>query len=272
MEHATKSLILLKLGGSILTDDDQIQVVRSDILASVFESLGILAKTYQFIIVHGAGSFGHYHAKKYHLISGFKEKQPFHGVLETQASMLTLNQYVLDTASKVGLFPVSFPPRSLCTTTNGRINSFNVEPFRYALDTGFTPITFGDVVFDKQSGVTILSGDQITPYLAQYLPVTQIIMLTDVDGVYDRNPKTHPGEARLLPELNLHDTALLQRISAQVESGKTRVTGEMEKKLMELKPAVLKGVDTWIMSGLNPQNLVQRLQNNKAIGTRIILS
>ncbi|MHA2365294.1 MAG: isopentenyl phosphate kinase [Candidatus Hodarchaeales archaeon] len=269
MTPQSRPIILVKLGGSILTKDSQFQVIRTDLLNTLIMTLGQLTHDFQFLIVHGAGSFGHYHANAFQLSKGYQHYRQLHGVYQTHSSMLQLNQFLMDSANNFGLFPLSFPPISLCTTENGRISSFAINPIKLALKQGFTPILFGDVVLDLQQGFAILSGDQITPYLAKHLDLNQIIMLTDVEGVYDDNPNLNPN-AQFLKEVNLNNTELLRKISARAASGKTRVTGEMEKKLIELQPAVEKGVSTWIMSGLEPTNLIKHLKNKESVGTEII--
>lgn len=237
-------------------------------------TLGSLTNKYRFLVVHGAGSFGHFPAKAYQLKDGRLRERQKVGVVRTHHSMLQLTQLLQQSAFEVGgLYPVGFPPIALCTTgteggEDGRVKTFAVEPLRAAVNHGFTPFVFGDVVFDHDSKVTILSGDQITPLVAQELGASQIIMLTDVDGVYDDNPTKNP-DAQLLSELNLADEALLKELSERASSGKTRVTGEMEKKLLELQTVVSSGVEAWVMSGLDPSNLAGRLGKGLHVGTRL---
>ena len=168
------------------------------------------------------------------------------------------------------LKPISFNPLTLCRTTNGEIKEFFLNSIQDALKLGFIPILFGDVVFDDTLGITILSGDKIVPYLALELKAEKIIMLTDVEGVYDDNPKKNQN-AKLLREINLKDKELLTKISANASSGKTRVTGEMEKKLLELEEVVKKGVETWIISGLQQQALYLKLATQEQNGTKIVV-
>ena len=265
-----KKIILLKFGGSIITNDDQFESFKKETVINLMKQISKLSDDFQFIIVHGAGSFGHYHAKKYNLKQGFKEKGQLLGLVETHQSMLKLNSFLLDTIQEIGgIYPVSFSPINIVKTRDGSIISFDLENIKETLDLGLTPILFGDVVFDESLRFTILSGDKIVPYLAEKLTPIKIIMLTDVTGVYDDNPKKKP-EAKLLAEINLNDTALLQKISANASSGKTRVTGEMEKKLLELKEVVKEGIETWIISGLEDQSLYNKLAHSDNKGTKLV--
>lgn len=265
-----KPLIILKFGGSILTDDSKFETFNEPITANLIQQIALLSSTYSFIIVHGAGSFGHYHAKEYNLKYGLKEERQLEGIVKTHNSMLKLNTLFLKEFEKYQqLHPVSFSPMTLCRTVEGEINKFDIVNIEKALKTGLLPILFGDVVFDDALGITILSGDKIVPYLALQFKPRKIIMLTDVEGVYDDNPKKNP-QAKFIQELNLQNIDLLRKISENASSGKTRVTGEMEKKLLELKPVVEDSIETWIISGLIENNLVHKLQAENKIGTKIV--
>ena len=140
-----------------------------------------------------------------------------------------------------------------------------------ALSQGFIPVIFGDVVFDESIQFTILSGDQIVPYLADQLNASKIVMLTDVDGVYSKNPKFDPS-AHLISEINVLDEDLLKQIfSTENNGGKIRVTGEMSKKLVELIPILRKGIETYVISGLKSEFLRSHLEGKKSyLGTKLL--
>ncbi len=265
-----KPLIILKFGGSILTVDAQFETFNEQVASKLLSEISKLSNQYSFILVHGAGSFGHYHAKAYDLKNGFKNEDQLTGIVKTHNSMLKLNSLLLTLFdSYESLRPVSFSPLNMCKTTDGEITEFSISNITKALELGLLPVLFGDVVFDENLGITILSGDKIVPYLASQMKPDKIIMLTDVDGVYDDNPKKNT-EAKLLTEINLNDNALLKKISANASSGKTRVTGEMEKKLLELQEVVQAGIETWIISGLEEGNLYNKLATNDQKGTKIV--
>ena len=266
----SKKLILLKFGGSIITHDDQFESYKQETVIDLVKQIDQLTNEYQFIIVHGAGSFGHYHAKKHNLKNGFKTEEQLQGVVDTHESMLKLDTLLLETIREFSsIRPLSFSPINLVKTTNGEMVTFDLETIKKALSLGFTPIAFGDVVFDTELGFTILSGDKIVPYIAEQLKPEKILMFTDVNGVYDDNPKKNP-DAKLLSEINLNNTELLQKISVNASSGKTRVTGEMEKKLLELENVVKAGVETWILSGLEKNSLYNKIATNDSRGTKVV--
>ena len=246
---------------------------RTDILTNIVLTMAEFLDKYRFIVVHGAGSFAHPYAKAFHLKNGYKSPHQIFGVTQTHESMLDLNSIILEVGQQFQVPFLSFPPLTSCVASNGRIKTWDLEPLRRALDLGFIPITFGDVVFDVEQSFCILSGDQIVPYIAGQFPISKILMLTDVDGVFSKNPKTNP-EARKLDILNLNDKKLLKEIfgTAAAET-KVRVTGEMEKKLEELIPSLKSGVETWVGNGMDTNLLRAHLEpQSPDLGTKIVFS
>jgi isopentenyl phosphate kinase len=186
--------------------------------------------------------------------------------------MLELNTLLLSIGNSIGLNLLSFPPISSVTTNKGRINHWDIRTIQKALEQNFIPVTFGDVVFDDHQQFSILSGDQIVPYLASRLQVRKILMLTDVDGVYSKNPKLD-STAHLLNEIDVNDQELMSQIFTTEDnsSGKIRVTGEMGKKLDELVPILEKGIETYILSGLETKYLRSHLERKKSfLGTKLM--
>ena len=57
-------LTILKIGGSVITDKSKILKPNISSMKNISK---ILKKFDRVILVHGAGSFGHYYARKYKL-------------------------------------------------------------------------------------------------------------------------------------------------------------------------------------------------------------
>ena len=67
-------LILLKLGGSLLTDKDKPNSIRKDVVKSAIQQ--IINADEKIILIHGGGSFGHPLAKKYNISEGINSNIP----------------------------------------------------------------------------------------------------------------------------------------------------------------------------------------------------
>jgi glutamate 5-kinase len=111
--------------------------------------------------------------------------------------------------------------------------SFGVVPIVNENDTvSFTEIRFGD-------------NDIISAHLANMLDADLLVILTDTDGLYDRNPKTHP-DARVLRTVEKVTECELEGARGK---GSAFSSGGMESKLKAADIATRSGVGVIIAKG-----------------------
>ena len=108
-------------------------------------------------------------------------------------------------------------------------------------------------------------NDSLSSLIAEMLQAQKLILLTDVDGLYDQDPKSHPS-ARIIHELKTISATQLKAVSSQTTS--TLGTGGMYSKLLAAQRASRAGIETHLLRGDHPQNLMQILEG-KSIGTRV---
>lgn len=271
-------MIILKLGGSVLTKkDSNYAEVNHENLNRIANEINnfFLAKdsnhsfSDELIIVHGAGSFGHPPAQKYQIGNPFKiEEYPEKriGFSKTQNCVKRLNTIICECLIDKKLPCVSIQPSSFITTMNKRINTFNLELIANYLDEGFIPVIYGDVVLDSDLKVAVLSGDQIVQYLAKNLTSyesSKIILGTDVDGVFTKNPKKY-DDANLITELSsLKDIELLDSTT------NIDVTGGMIGKIKELLELAELGIESKIINA-NKKGLIANALLNKNVKGSLI--
>ncbi|CAO1944841.1 unnamed protein product [Urochloa humidicola] len=154
-----------------------------------------------FIIVHGAGSFGHFQASRSGVHKGGLHSTLVKaGFVATRISVTSLNQEIVRALAREGIPSVGMSPFACGWSTKQRkLASANSSQIIKSLDAGFVPVLHGDAVLDELLDCTILSGDVIIRHLAQLLSPKYVVFLTDVHGVYDR-PPTDPN-AVLLKEI-----------------------------------------------------------------------
>ena len=201
-------MILIKLGGSLITDKSQPQTFLPDImdrLAEEIKQFTIEHPLEPLIIGHGSGSFGHIEAKKYKTNQGFVNDDSKLGFCRVHAVAAELNQLIIKTLLKHDLpvFPIqpsaiiNTSVRSSPTTQNslGGISTFHTPIIRQLLNQKLIPILYGDAVLDHTQGCAIASTETILNYLAIQLKsidpetgnqnpqILKIIQATNVDGV-----------------------------------------------------------------------------------------
>lgn len=262
-------MIILKLGGSVITrknaseptlDTENLTRICREISESSYEKL---------IVVHGAGSYGHLYAKEYEIGAEINSKKELErkkqGFSKTQNSVKDLNAMVCEHLQKQGIATVSIQPSSFIKTENKRIIKADLDLIKQYLELGFVPVIYGDVVLDANEKIkmAVVSGDQLIKYLAENLKPELVVLGSDVDGVYNQDPKDNP-DAELIKVVRSRQDLL------SLDSTKTvDVTGGMGGKIDELLEIAKNGIESEIINANTNNNIKRALNGEKEIGTLI---
>lgn len=184
---ACESLTILKLGGSVITDKRAADgVVRVNEIQRIAKEIsGFKGK---LIIVHGAGSFGHPQAKKFSLNEEFNAT----GSIITHLSVKKLCGMVVNILNENGICAVGVHPMCCMLADNGRIKTMFLDQINCMLEKGIVPVLHGDVVMDCSLGSSVVSGDQIVPYLAKMMKASLLGIGSATEGVLDDRGLTIP--------------------------------------------------------------------------------
>ncbi len=257
--------IILKIGGSVITDKNEDLKPRTDAIDRIATEIQ-KANTQKLLIVHGGGSFGHPRAQQYQIKDGLRDDSQKIGFAETHHLMTVLNGLLMDALIWHTVPAVSVTPSSAIITNRGRIQSFGETPIEKLLEMSLTPVMYGDAVLDSKIGFSILSGDQLVAALATRFDAERIIMGVDVDGLHDADPKIEKT-SRLLEHLTLEE---LKRLQGKLgKSTACDVTGGMFGKITELIPAVEQKIPVAIINATQPNNIYMALKGEKVRGTTI---
>ncbi|TGC11446.1 isopentenyl phosphate kinase [Methanolobus halotolerans] len=215
-----QGITVLKIGGSVITDKGKNEG------AARYEEIERIAREISefdtgLVIVHGAGSFGHPQAKRYELNGKFDPR----GSIITHLSVKDLNKLVVSYLNDAGVNAIGIHPMNCVVSDDARIKSMFLAHIQEMIDRGFVPVLHGDVVMDERLGTSVLSGDQIVPYLAFKLKAERIGIGSAAEGVLDGSGKTI---GRITPD---NFDQIKQFISG---SANTDVTGGMLGKVLEL--------------------------------------
>jgi len=255
-------LTILKLGGSILTrkyQGGEFDPITADRLAKeIRQALGRFPQ--RLVLIHGAGGKVHQLAHDFDLQTGAKTPTQINGSLKTHHAVRELTQQLLPILANHNLPIAPLPTNSIFIIKNGQAAIPGIELIERALELGLIPLLSGDMVFDDQTNFSILSGDLVATMLAQKLNAHKIIFASDVDGLYDRDPKTNP-EAKLI------DRARLDSIDTTVGNTSTiDTTNQMLGKITALMKDGNK-IPVQILNGLVAGRLEQALTNQPIICT-----
>lgn len=101
--------------------------------------------------------------------------------------------------------------------------------------------------------LTFGDNDMLSALVSGLIHADLLIILTDVDGLYNKNPGQYPDAARIDFLSDIPDK-LLKQISA--EAGSKVGTGGMKSKLRAAKTALSLGVRAFIGKGAGPDKLI----------------
>ncbi|MEW6404183.1 MAG: isopentenyl phosphate kinase [Chloroflexota bacterium] len=271
----TNEIVLLKLGGSLITDKDKPYTPRLEKLTELaLEIKTVLDSTPGLLLIlgHGSGSFGHVAAKKYGTRDGIRPSPPaplpegergyWKGFAEVRFQAAELNRYVMDALITSGVSAISFPPSSSMISNNRKVIHHNSLAIRRALEARLLPVVYGDVAFDETLGGTILSTEDVFAFLVEQFSPTRILLAGIEAGVWD----DFPGRTRLVKQIQLSD---YEKMRAGIGgSASTDVTGGMKAKVEEMFQLIQKneGLTAQIFSAEEGGFLTRALQGEN-VGT-----
>ncbi|XP_015162793.1 glutamate 5-kinase isoform X2 [Solanum tuberosum] len=214
-----------------------------------------VADSESFIVVHGAGSFGHFQASKSGVHKGGLSRPLVKaGFVATRISVTSLNLEIVRSLAREGIPSIGMSPFSCGWSTCQRnMTEADISMVIKAIDAGFIPVLHGDAVLDTLQECTILSGDMIIRHLAAELKPEFVVFLTDVLGVYDR-PPVEPG-AVLIREIAVREDGSWSVVKPKLEDTSKPVeftvaahdtTGGMVTKITEAAMIAKLGIDVYI--------------------------
>ena len=269
----SEDILVLKLGGSLLTDKSTPYKLKEEVLEAVATEikecidLGLIKS---LVIVHGVGSFGHPPVLQYNLHKGFKEKDQLISMSKTQQIVNKFRNTIATKFLDKGI-PINLMHASSMVVGNKMVISENTfESLKGFLSIGMVPLIGGDMMYDKSMGFSVCSGDQIAVILSRVLNAKHLIFATDVPGVFDKDPKSRES-AELLKEININDldNVLKQLNKANVADASGRMRGKL-LSLVSTKNQIKKGLKVAIFSMIEKDTLKKHLKGEKIELTRIM--
>jgi len=232
--------VVLKLGGSLITEKHRPETLDADALEAACDAVAsALAEgaVERLVVVHGGGSFGHHHASE-HGVSTTAGTDDADAVMDIHGAMTELNRAVIDRLRDRGVPAIPVHPLSVSARPDGADGDLDLPLTSTAtlLGEGFVPVLHGDGVATADAGVTVVSGDELVVELAAGLGARRVGVCSTVPGVLD-------GEGAVIPSIDSFE-AVADALGA---SDATDVSGGMAAKVRELlaldAPAHVFGAD-----------------------------
>ncbi|MHA1436382.1 MAG: glutamate 5-kinase [Promethearchaeota archaeon] len=250
--------IVIKVSTNMITDGIA-EIYHAKIEAFVKEVANLIKEGYEIIIV-SSGAIGCGLAKL-----GMKKRPKEYKELQAVAAVGQIhlmsiyqqefNRYGLN----VGQILLSADDTKDSTRRSNVRNTLEV-----LMDKGIVPIiNENDSVAIEE--LSYGDNDTLSALVAILLFVDLLIILTDVDGLCDKNPKIH-SDSKVIKEIEKIDENL-EKLVEDIDGGIT--FGGMKSKIQAIKKLVNIGIPA-IISSFKNENILKRLLEGEELGTYFI--
>ncbi|MFX0144885.1 MAG: type 2 isopentenyl-diphosphate Delta-isomerase [Candidatus Hodarchaeota archaeon] len=262
---SVNEIVLLKLGGSLLTDKNKPFSLREGVIDNCINQ--VIESKKPIILIHGGGSFGHPIARNYQISEGLNDsiEDQIIGLSKTHDIMNKFNSIVINKLLDKKCPAISIQPSSIFLRAFNQIRIKTVEPIEQLIKLGVIPVLYGDILLSRDSSFSILSGDQIILKLCeeiQNFKVSKVIFAIEKDGLFIKEN----GKEKLALKLSSND---LDNIKLAELDQKIDVTGGMKSKLETIKEIVKHNIPVQIINGLKNENILKALINQSLVCTNI---
>lgn len=260
--------VLLKLGGSLITDKGRPFAHRQDVIDRLSREVheARAEKKTSLVLGHGGGSYPHRPAAEYRTNEGVRGAESYRGIALVQDAASRLNRIVVSSLINAGENAISLQPSASAMCRRGEIEEMYLRPLGEILKMGMLPVFYGDVALDLEQGCCIISTESILRHVAGKAGAERIVFAGITDGVFDRDP-TRDKNARQIPEITRENFESVREMLGG--SGSMDVTGGMLHKVEEALALAERGISVQVINGLVPGNLRDALLGKTVKGTVI---
>jgi aspartokinase-like uncharacterized kinase len=218
---------VIKIGGSLAEDPERLRVLCT--------KLSEFAKKYAIVVVPGGGRFAD-------VVRDFDQRFTLSSVVSHRMAILGMDQF--------GLLLCQIIPNSCATyllSDAKQLSEIRVVPV-------FLPsrLMFQEEPLENSWNVT---SDSIAAYVASRLHVAKVLLVTDVDGIFTKDPKKH-SDATLIEKLSAEELLKLNK--------RTSVDSYLPKLLLDVQ------VDCYVVNGKHPERIEAVLAGQQATCTLIV--
>ena len=242
--------IVIKVGSAVLTQDGSLALER---LQKLVEFIVTLQRQYKVILVSsGAVAAG------YTLIKLDKSDVANKQVLASLGQPLLMKTYK-ETFGKYGIFCAQVLLEASIFHDKNRLRNMQ-NAVEVMLENNIIPIV-------NENDVTAIEelvfgdNDQLAAYLTYYIDADMLVILTDIDGYYDKNPHLD-SDAIMQKNIKYIEPKLLEE---KPSSNSQFATGGIVTKLKAADFLIKKGKSMFLTSGFELKYINSYLLDNKYI-------
>lgn len=217
---------VVKVGGSLAVEPERLIVLCA--------KLSRLAENYELVVVPGGGMFAD-------VVRDSDEHFNLSTEISHRMAILGMDQF--------GLLLAQITPNSCAT--------YSLDDTRQLSETEVIPILLPSRLMFKEDPLKNsweVTSDSIAAYIASKLQATKVVLVTDVDGVFTKDPKKYE-DAELIEQLSVEELLNLNI--------RTSIDRFLAKLLLEAP------IDCYVVNGKHPERIEAILAEQQAICTLI---
>ena len=251
--------LVVKLGTNLLTGGtDSVDLV---VISKLVDQIAYLHNNHHEIVIVTSGAVGLGRQK----LRPKKERRdiPFKQVLASVGQNLLMQTYdQLFSKYDITIAQALLTKNDLCNRA-GYLNARNTLLALIEMDI-ICIVNENDVVAtDEIGGIKFGDNDNLSAMVANLVDADLLVLLTDIEGLYNANPRIHP-EAKLLSRIENIDSKII-RLASKGTAG-TLGVGGMVTKVQAAKAATECGIPVVIASGFISDSL-KRIVSGEDVGT-----
>src|SRR2546427_4573224 len=141
---ARVAMLLVKLGGSVLTDKARLRTARRAAIRRLASELAAVRQS--LLVVHGAGSYGHILARRHQLNQGGVSVAKRIAASRVQQDVKELDGLVVNALLDVGIAAIPIAPSAVLWRNDGTAATSVLTPGREFVCGGLPPVSGGEGV------------------------------------------------------------------------------------------------------------------------------
>lgn len=230
--------IVLKVGSHVLTEQNRLAKER---MMGLVEFMAELSRQYEIILVSSGA-----------VAAGYTEVKLDKKVIANRQALASIGQPLLMSNYKKKLERFDLKCSQVLLTADDFDSRKRTEHAKHAvnvlLDNNVIPIiNENDVTATEE--LVFGDNDQLSAHVAHYFDADMLVILTDIDGYYDKNPHVH-DDAVLKKQV--HEITR-EEIEVPFEPNNAFATGGIATKLKAANFLLKQGKKTYLTSGFDLQ-------------------
>ena len=243
--------IVVKVGSAVLTQDGAIALDR---MQALVDFLAELRKNHEVILVSSGAVAG-----------GYTKIKLDRSVLKNKQALAAIGQPVLMEKYTKKFDVYNMVTAQVLVTAANLNKADDIERIKNTVDTlienGVIPIV-NENDATATDELELGDNDQLSAYITKHTASDMLIILSDIDAYYDRDPRAH-SDAKVLKVVNSIDEAELQK---EVTPNNVFATGGIVTKLKAASYLLESDIDMFLASGFDLRDIQSFMLENDHIG------